>query len=270
MSGEKTMYSPKLADFKKSIPIEGADINRLTGKPFALEYYEVLNNPKLPWVLVTYEVHPNENMAEKAVIEVMDQFISKPEMPNILFVPKGSPTGIERLQELSQNLKESEKNRNKWEHDLNWEFNENTTDPEARVLMKLSEGRKFKRTLHIHHDWGMKGKYFYGYLHSLITNFPHFNWNKLRTALSALGFQPFSGHKDDEDNDALRNEIPETGLIYTHPEDIPEGKFEGNFENWLVKTGKTKFACTLELTYDLSETDSVPLLNAIYSSFFEE
>lgn len=233
--------------------------------PDRLEYFEVLKDPASPWAFITYQIHPDENMAEKAVVKTLDDLIGQNGVPtNLLFVPQSCPTGIARLRTLPANYELNKRNLNGMEHDLNWSFLDDSTDPEVIAWLTLLKDKKFKKSLHIHHDWGMFGKYYYGYIHQRAGNPQCIDWNSFMNSLSNIGFQPFADKMDDWLNPALGNQIPQNGLILTYSGD----RFAGNLENWLVETNRVDQACTLELPYDIKEADSMLVLQAIYSSFF--
>ena len=258
-------HSPtNLEKYKKRIPI---DVSHLPGmqQPVWMEYYEIDTDKNLPWVLLTYQIHPDENMAEKAVVDCLNRVVPQMGMPNILFVPQGSPTGIARLQTSPEIA--GPNNLNGLGHDLNWSFSNDSRDPEVLAWMELLKDKKFAYSLHIHHDYGMFGKQFYGYIHDYYGSPRHFDWDAFTASLSQIGFSPFADQIDDPLNKALDNKIPADGLIPTHPDDPhkPKDIFAGSFENWLVENGKVQWACTFELPYDLHEKDSFPVLDAIYS-----
>ena len=110
-----------------------------------INYFQKGKSPKL---LLMSGTHGDEYGVIQPLKNIIDKYSEK--LPDFIFIPEFSPTAVK--------LKTR---RNKFNHDVNRNFFENTDDPEAKTVMNIVANFNFKMGISFHEDIEYDSFYMY-------------------------------------------------------------------------------------------------------------
>jgi hypothetical protein len=244
----------------------------------SLPYYEIRGNkPSWTWIGLSQLTHPDEDGMARITGPVLKDFLNYPQMPNILFLPQSSPSGVatahhghpflkEDFDFLIETFKLTEEETIKYArmlprtneagYDLNRSFApgkiSNVLEADLHRILydrHVAKYGPFAAFVDLHQDPDLSHE-FYLYFHADKNVPTPQSIFEFKEAMSKIGIAPFSGIDDTSEPDL--GYFVDHGLVRNYPD---EKNSDGSLRHlalkdyYLIKNGLAKMFLTIELPY---------------------